>query len=236
MIKNKDLKRRIVEISYKLKLGHIGSCLTAVDIIDEIYKIKKPDEKFVLSAGHAHLAHLVVMEKYVNEYSTSEALYRKLLTCESLVKRFGIHCDRRAGCDVSTGSLGHGIGIAVGMALAKRQSFDSQIQDSCPTRECEHQRMKNVYCLLSDGEFMEGSVTESIRIMNENKLTNLKLYINNNGWAAYRQLPMVRDEIPAMMRFINTNMNDYPEWLQGQIAHYKVLNESEYNELMELLK
>ena len=43
-ITNKDLKRRIIEISYKNKLSHLGSCLTAVDIIKEIYDVKKPDE------------------------------------------------------------------------------------------------------------------------------------------------------------------------------------------------
>lgn len=212
MIKNKDLKRRVIEVSYKLKLGHIGSCLTAVDIIDEIYKIKKPDEKFVLSAGHAHLAHLVVMEKYhsiMGNWENPDYL-------EELLKFSGIHCDRKAGCDVSTGSLGHGIGIAVGMALANRS--------------------KNVYCLLSDGEMAEGSVTESFRIMEELKLTNLYVYVNWNGWAAYREvnrLPFT----PNYNRLVSiTHMNDYPKWLQGQIAHYKVLDKEEYEELMELLK
>src|SRR2546427_251920 len=61
---NKDLKKRIIEISYKNKLSHIGSCLTAVDIIDEIYAIKKPNEKFILSSGHAGLALYCVIEKY----------------------------------------------------------------------------------------------------------------------------------------------------------------------------
>ena len=65
MIVNKELKKRILEISYKKKLSHLGSCLTAVDIIDEIFKIKKPDEKFVLSSGHAALALYVVLEKYL---------------------------------------------------------------------------------------------------------------------------------------------------------------------------
>lgn len=207
MIQNKELKRRIVEISYKLKLGHIGSCLTAVDIIDEIYKLKKPDEKFVLSAGHAHLAHLVVKEKI---YDWNKELVSKL------IEKYGIHCNRQSGCDVSTGSLGHGVCIAVGMALADRT--------------------KNVYCLLSDGECAEGSVYEAINIMHEQELTNLNLYINANGYAAYRDTwtkPFIKS---SWAEVVKTNMNDYPKWLQGQIAHYKVLNEQEYNELMEILK
>lgn len=220
MIKNKTLKRRIVEISYKLKLGHLGSCLTAVDIIDEIYKIKKPDEKFVLSAGHAHLAHLVVKEPYEikklnGTYLKEEFLIKHI--CD-LIEKYGIHCDRKAGCDVSTGSLGHGIGIAVGMALTDRT--------------------KNVYCLLSDGELMEGSVHEAMRVIYDQFITNLKVYVNCNGYGAYRQLDFKSHPFHQMpwVEMIYTNMDDYPKWLQGQIAHYKVLNEQEYNELLDILK
>lgn len=212
MIQNKDLKRRIVEISYKLSLSHIGSCLTAVDIIDEIYKFKKPDEKFVLSAGHAHLAHLVVMEKYgiINiDKEQKNGL-------EILINNYGIHCDRRVGCDASTGSLGHGIGIAVGMALADRS--------------------KNVYCLLSDGELAEGSVWEALRIVRELKLENLKIYLNFNGWGAYRKIDQYFMPVDIKMQIEFTTINDYPEWLQGQLAHYKTLDMKEYEEVMDLLK
>ena len=81
IILNEDLKKRILTISYEKKLSHLGSVLTAVDIIKEIYDIKKPDEKFVLSAGHAHLAHAVVMEKY-----------GIIKDAEENIKMHGIHC------------------------------------------------------------------------------------------------------------------------------------------------
>lgn len=210
MIKNKNLKRRIVEVSYSLGLSHIGSCLTAIDIIKEIYDIKKPDEKFVLSAGHAHLAHLVVM--YSKVRGKPPANLNEV--CETIIKKYGIHCDRKADCDASTGSLGHGIGIAVGMALADRS--------------------KDVYCLLSDGELAEGSVWESIRIWREQELDNLKIYVNCNGYGAYRTTETY--EFPRDLEIIQTSMEDYPEYLQGLMGHYKVLNKKEYNELMEVLK
>lgn len=216
MIQNKELKRRIIDISYRLKLGHIGSCLTAVDIIDEIYKIKKPDEEFVLSAGHAHLAHLVVM----NQDQWGDDLYPDL----DLIGEYGIHCDRQAGCDVSTGSLGHGIGASVGMALADRS--------------------KNMYCLLSDGECAEGSVWEALRIRQEQKLDNLKVYINFNNHAAFQKTDL--KTIIGMMKLFELHENDiqivladtnyYPMWLKGQIAHYLQLDKKQYNELMEILK
>lgn len=142
-------KERIISISKKLGHSHIGSSLTAVDIIEEIYKIKKPDEKFVLSNGHAALA------LYVVTHEDDEALPIKE----------NVHADS-SWCDVSSGSLGHGLGIAVGMALSDRS--------------------KDVYCLISDGECAEGSIWEALRVAGEQKLWNLKVYVNANGWASYQ--------------------------------------------------
>src|SRR5438874_161410 len=95
------LHDRIIEISKKYKLSHLGSCLTAIDIIEEIYNEKQEDEKFVLSSGHAGLALYVVLEKYGFD-------------AEILLKHCGIHPKRMYGygIDCSTGSLGHGLPIA----------------------------------------------------------------------------------------------------------------------------
>jgi len=214
-MKNQDLKRRIIDISYKLKLGHIGSCLVAVDKIAEIYDKKEPDERFVLSSGHAHLAHLVVKDKDENlskQYGIDFAM--------EMVKDYGIHCDRQAGCDVSTGSLGHGIGIALGMALADRT--------------------KNVYCIISDGETSEGSVWEALRIQKEQYVTNLLVYCVINGWGAYKEINSI--ELSNKLEYyswctpIHVNMGMYPKWLQSQEGHYGVLDKKRYDEVMEILQ
>ena len=149
-ITNKELKKRTIEISYEKGLSHLGSCLTAVDIIEEIYNTKKPDEKFVLSAGHSGLALYCVLEKHGGR------------DAEDIFDHHGVHPDRCRDCgiDCSAGSLGHGIGIAVGFALGDRS--------------------RNVYCLISDGECAEGSVWEALRISQEQNLTNLQLYVNIN--------------------------------------------------------
>ena len=227
-ITNKELKRRIIEISYELKLSHIGSNLTALDIIKEIYDRKKPDEKFVLSAGHAHLAHLIVMEKYSNKFKqVAKDITEQLapfVDPEFSVNKYGIHCDRQAGCDVSTGSLGQGLPIAVGMALADRS--------------------KNVYCLISDGECSEGSIWEAIRIANEQELNNLYVYCNFNGWGAYKEISInkLKDRFYGIygtnpiITFVETNLNGWPKWIQGQNGHYHVMNEKEYKEALEVLK
>ena len=59
-----NLKKRILEIAYKNKLSHLGSYLSSVGIIDEIYKTKNHDDIFILSSGHASLALYVTLEKY----------------------------------------------------------------------------------------------------------------------------------------------------------------------------
>ena len=213
MIKNKSLKRRIIEISYARKLAHLGSCLSALDIIDEIYSIKKPDEKFILSSGHAGLALYCVIEKYEG------------LDAEKIFEHHGVHPDRCSDCHLyySTGSLGQGLPAAVGMALAKRE--------------------KNVYCLISDGECSEGSIWEALRIAHEQELKNLKVYVNINGFGAYKEI--VPWELSQKLNAFTyrpkiniklTDMNDYPEWLRGQQAHYLTLNEEQYKEMMEILK
>lgn len=98
---------RILSISKKLGLSHIGSCTSVYPILEEIYKKKRPQDKVMLSNGHAHLAHLVIKEKYEGLKNIEELILKD------------IHCNREVGCDVTTGSLAHS-GIALGMALANK--------------------------------------------------------------------------------------------------------------------
>ena len=149
------LKKRIVEIAYKNKLSHLGSYLSSVEIIDKIYKTKNKDDIFILSSGHAALALYVVLEKYEGR------------DAEELFKRHGghPHRDEPNGIYCSTGSLGMGITVAVGRAMANKN--------------------KKVYVLISDGECAEGSIWESLRYIQESNLSNIEVYVNVNGYAAY---------------------------------------------------
>ena len=201
-----DLHKRIIEISKKHKLSHVGSSLTSVNIIDEIYKIKKEDEPFILSCGHSGLALYVINEKYYN------------IDAQTAYLHHGSHPDRCEECklDCSTGSLGNGLPIGIGMALADRT--------------------KNVYCLISDGESAEGSIWEAIRVLREQNLTNLKVYLNWNGWGAYRdQRYPFPEDFDGVIKERVTNC-DYLPFLKGQIGHYKVMNEKEHKEALEVLK
>ena len=91
-----DLKKRILEIAYKHKLSHLGSYLSAVGIVDEIYKTKGADDIFILSSGHAALALYVCLEKY--EGADAEELFLKHGGHPHRDEFNGIYC--------STGSLG----------------------------------------------------------------------------------------------------------------------------------
>lgn len=196
------LEKRIIDISYKNKLSHIGSCLGLVNILDKIYSVKHKDDKVVISNGHAHLAHLVVREKY------------EKIDAEECIKS-GIHCDRESGCDVSTGSLGQGLPIAVGMALA------------------DHTR--NIFCTISDGECAEGSVWEALTMATKLKLQNLHVYVIANGYSAYDDVDLswLEKRLNAFYpidMFVRVD-TDLP-FAKGLAPHYKVMKEDEYKSII----
>lgn len=188
---------RVIEISKKHGLSHLGSNLTSLDIIDEIYNIKEDDEPFILSCGHCGLALYVILEKYYG------------FDAEQLYLKHGVHPHRDLNDKIycSTGSLGNGLGIAVGMALADRK--------------------KKVYCLISDGEAFEGSIYEAANVISKYDVNNLKIYLNFNGWAAYDKVEdWMLSNIFHIFPYINvrqTNVEDYG--LEGLSAHYITLKD-----------
>ena len=211
MIENKkptsitDLKVRLILLSHKHQLSHLGSCLTALPILYNIYLNKKKKDRVILSQGHAGLALYVVLEEFMKA------------DAEELLLRHGVHPNRDKFIDCSTGSLGHGLPIAVGMALADR------------TRE--------VHCVVSDGEMAEGSCWEALRIAKELKLTNLKIYLNANSWSAYDSIDVdyLERRIKAFEFPVHIYRTKLPEltFLEGLEAHYHTLNEKELKQLLD---
>jgi|TARA_R110001632_G_scaffold64603_2_gene153497 transketolase len=197
-----DIKKRILEIAHKHKLSHLGSYLSAVSIIEEIYKNKNENDIFILSSGHAALALYVILEKY--EGKNAEELFLKHGGHPHRDEENGIYC--------STGSLGLGITIAVGRALANKN--------------------RKVHVLISDGESAEGSVWEALRFIKESNLSNIEVYININGYAAYDKIDIkyLVDRLKVFLPTINiryTSVNQYP-FLKGLNAHYHVMSEEDY--------
>lgn len=200
-----DLKKRILDIAYKNKLSHLGSYLSSVEIIDEIYTNKHPDDIFILSSGHAALALYVVLEKHEGR------------DAEELFKKHGghPHRDEENGLYCSTGSLGTGITIAVGRALAN------------PKRK--------VHVLISDGEAAEGSIWESLRFIKESHVENIEVHVNINGYAAYDKVDVeyLVTRLKAFLPTINlhfTTVNQAP-FLKGLNAHYHIMSEEDYKSL-----
>jgi len=204
------LKKRLIEIAYKHKLGHLGSYFSALEIIDSIYDKMQEKDIFILSSGHAALALYVCLEKY------------KGLDAEKLFLKHGghPHRDELDGIYCSTGSLGLGITVALGRAIAE------------PKRK--------VYVLLSDGECAEGSVWEALKTIVELNISNIEVYVNINGFAAYKEVNVsyLSHRLKAFLPGINliyTTVEHFP-FLKGLNAHYHVMSSDDYKLALEVLK
>ena len=203
-----NLKKRIVDIAYRHRLGHLGSYLSSVDIVDEVYSKMGKDDIFILSSGHASLAMYVCIEKYFG------------IDAEMLFEKHGghPHRDEENKIHCSTGSLGLGLPIALGRALANRN--------------------RKVWVLISDGEAAEGSIWESLKTIQELQINNIEVFVNINGVCAYKEVD--RDYITQRLRTFLPNINlrystveQYP-FLKGLNAHYHVMTEENYKQAMEL--
>lgn len=163
------IKKKIVEISYKKKAHHIGSCLSSADIIVSLFfnimrfskKDKKNNDFFILSKGHAALVYYLALMK--KNFFSEKYLYRNFLENNGSL---GGHPDKNTnlGIDYCSGSLGHGISVGCGVAL-------SYLKDK---------KKNNVFVLMGDGECNEGMVWEALLFAGHQKLYNLFVIIDYN--------------------------------------------------------
>lgn len=193
----KHLKQRILNISYKYKLSHIGSCLGEIEALFIIYGIMSEKDIFCLGNSHAFLALAVILEDVYG------------LDAECLSQKHGTH----AGIDLenkiycSGGSLGLVEPIAMGLAV-----YNPNL---------------NIYLTSSDGGMAEGSIWEVLRYKADENLSNLKWYIVCNGWGAYRKINIDALEkrvhaFDSAVKIIRVN-TDFDK-NTGLAAHYSLLN------------
>lgn len=184
-----DLKTEVLKISKSLGLSHVGSCVSMLPVLEEIYALKNPEDKVLLDNAHAHLAHL---------------MFTNPDDAEKMVKDFGIHCDRRAGCDATGGSLGHAGGIAIGMALANPS--------------------KTIYVVFSDGSIQEGSDWEALRLMKILKVPNIRCYFCLNGFSALAGVDSdeLSSRILAFCPEAQIRLTENGEGYEGVAGHYTV--------------
>jgi transketolase len=164
-------RKRLMEIVYNAKAGHIGGDLSCLNVITALYfdimQVFPEDPKnenrdrFVLSKGHAAPGLYAVLAE--RGYFDKEELH----TLRKLGSRLQGHPDPRKlpGIDAATGSLGQGISIAVGMALGAKLSGNGA----------------KVYTMVGDGEMQEGMVWEAAMAAANYKLDNFTVFVDNNG-------------------------------------------------------
>ena len=146
-------RRRILEISRTVPALHIGGAFSCIEIVHTIYReLMAEGDTFILSKGHGAMAQYVVLE----EMGVKPAMHA--------------HPERGTpGISASTGSLGHGLGIAVGIAHA----------------DPAH----NVYVVISDGELQEGSTWEAVMLARTLHVANLLIFVDCNGMGSLGRMP-----------------------------------------------
>ena len=158
----KRVRRRLLTMHYESGVGHIGGNLSCLDILLTLHHgILRQDDQFVLSKGHAAGAY------YVTLWSLGRLTDEELREFHRDGTRLSGHPPPAGISEIlfATGSLGHGLSLAAGLALGKRVAGQ-------PGR---------VYCLMSDGEWNEGSCWEALIFARHQQLDNLTILVDLNG-------------------------------------------------------
>lgn len=167
---------------HESRIGHLGGCLSCLDALLFLFNdwMDRRNDVFLLSKGHAAGALYIALWS-VNELGEED------------LAGFCRDCTRLAGhpigrampaIEFSTGSLGHGLSLAAGMALGKRLAGE-------PGR---------VFCLTSDGEWQEGSTWEGLIFLMHHRLTNLTVLIDSNKLQAFGTTEAVASMEPLRQR------------------------------------
>lgn len=167
-------RRRILEISQTVTALHVAPAFSCLEITDVIYNtlMRRSNtgqflDTFLMSKGHGCLIQYVILEENGILSKNDLALY-----CRPDGK-LGAHPDYGLpGIAASTGSLGHGMGIAVGMAYADRLMKDD----------------RKTYVVLSDGELQEGSTWEAIMMAANLKLNNIVAFLDLNDFSGLERM------------------------------------------------
>jgi transketolase len=162
------IRRTIIEQSYRAKVGHIGSALSIADLVAAVVGAARLDgeadrDRVVLSKGHAALALYAALhlegrlgEGAIDTYCADGTL-------------LGVHPEHGLeGIDFCTGSLGHGLSVGTGAALAAKRQGST----------------RRVFVIMSDAELNEGSTWEAVMFAAHHRLDNLVLLVDLNGQQA----------------------------------------------------
>ena len=177
-------RKRLVEVVYRAKAGHIGGDLSCLNVMTALYfhvmknlnpaAPKAPErDRFVLSKGHCVEALYVTLE--AKGFLKPEVLdtlgqFGSILSGHPTIEVPGI--------EVNSGALGHGLSIGIGMALAAKMNAHPSPASSHLTPHTSH--LYNTYVLMGDGEQGEGSIYEAAMAAHKYQLDNLVAIIDRN--------------------------------------------------------
>ncbi len=159
--KANELRRKVLELGIEIGEAHFGGSFSEIEILISLYnKILEPEDKFILSKGHAcYPLYILLKEKGYNPKISAHP-----------------DLDIENGIYATTGSLGHGLPMGVGMALARKLK----------------NKLGRIYVLISDGECQEGTTWESAQIAAHHKLDNLTVIVDHNKLQALQKIEGVQ--------------------------------------------
>lgn len=189
--KGRELRRQIIEMIFKAKASHLASAYSVLDILIYLYnfvfKIDPKDPKnknrdrFILSKGWGASALYVVLadkgffdKKELGTYCMNGSRLVGITTMSGV-----------PGIEATTGSMGHGLPVGGGMAVAGKKM------------KSKHR----VFVVISDGELDEGSTWEAILFAGHNHLDNLIVIVDYNGWQSFGRTRDVLNLDPLADKF-----------------------------------
>lgn len=175
-------KLRLLLMHFESKVGHIGGNLSCLDMLVVLYhRIITKDDQFILSKGHSAGA------LYATLWSLGRIKEQELSHFHRDNTRLSAHPPPTGIDDIlfATGSLGHGLSLAAGLAMSKKLLNQSG----------------RVYCLMSDGEWNEGSCWEALIFAKQQQLDNLTVLIDLNGLQGFGTTQEVADLSPLEEKF-----------------------------------
>jgi len=169
--KAKQLRNDVLDMCVKAGTGHVTSCFSCTEIMVALfYDVMKEGDHFLLSKGQASpLLYAILADKGIIPREDIESF----CTADGSL---GVHLDYHVnGVECTFGSLGNGIGIGIGFALADK----------------EH----TTYVLIGDGECYEGSIWEALLFSNTHHVPNLKVIVDWNGQMATTETSHIVKEL-----------------------------------------
>ena len=246
-----NIRKSILKIANSSQCSHIGSNLSIVDLLTVLYLkfLKTKKNSFILSKGHACLALYCVLKEM---HFITEKTLNSFGKNDSILMSHASH--KVPGIELSTGSLGHGLPVATGVALADKIN----------------KIKKKTFVLLSDGELDEGSNWESLLFSSHHKLNNLVIIIDYNKLQSIDSVKNTLNLEPLKQKFqsfgckvvsvdghnfkqlekvlsssstkplviiANTIKGKGVSFMENSVLwHYKSLNSEDYQKAMKIIK